>query len=195
MEEIKEDDKDNKIIDNQNTSNAQEVKEKEKNICNKKLNLYLENEEFLSQTIQNKQSLFIDCEIFFILLCHCDECSKQYDEIDMNFIKEEKVFEDWSKRITFEEKINDEDFIDEIKDDKPIPFQGILQKNLEDFFGSSKFKQLTVEKQILMKVCIAEMKEKFEDFILSLDHTIITLEDIYTFINKYKDYFESLKNK
>ena len=46
-----------------------------------------------------------------------------------------------------------------------------------------------------MKVCIAEMKEKFEDFILSLDHTIITLEDIYTFINKYKDYFESLKNK
>jgi len=113
----------------------------------------------------------------------------------MNFIKEEKVFEEWSKRITFEEKINDEDFIDEIKDDKPIPFQGILQKNLEDFFGSSKFKQLTVEKQILMKVCIAEMKEKFEDFILSLDHTIITLEDIYTFINKYKDYFESLKNK
>jgi hypothetical protein len=74
LEEIKEDDKDSKIIDNQNTSNTQEVKEKEKNICNKKLNLYLENEEFLSQIIQNKQSLFIDCEIFFKLLCHCDEC-------------------------------------------------------------------------------------------------------------------------
>ena len=30
LEEIKEDDKDSKIIDNQNTSNTQEVKEKEK---------------------------------------------------------------------------------------------------------------------------------------------------------------------
>ena len=188
MEKVKEEAENNKINNNQNTLITQEIKEKEKNICNKKLNLYLENEEFLSQIIQNKQSLYIDCEIFFKLLCHCDECSKQYEEIDMNFIKEEKVFEEWSKRITFEEKINDEDFIDEIKDDKPIPFQGILQKNLEDFFGSSKFKQITVEKQILMKVCIAEMKEKFEEFILSLDHTIITLEYIYTFINKYKDY-------
>ena len=70
MEEIKEDDKYNKIDNNQNTANSQEVKEKEKNICNKKLNLYLENEEFLSQIIQNKQSLFIDCKIFFKLLCH-----------------------------------------------------------------------------------------------------------------------------
>ena len=80
----------------------------------------------------------------------------------MNFIKEENVFKEWSKRITFEEKINDENFIDEIKDDKPIPFEGILQKNLEDFFRSSKYKQLPVEKQILMKVCIAEMKEMFQ---------------------------------
>ena len=64
MEKVKEEAENNKINNNQNTANSQEVKEKEKNICNKKLNLYLENEEFLSKRIQNKQSLFIDCEIF-----------------------------------------------------------------------------------------------------------------------------------
>ena len=195
MEKVKEEAENNKINNNQNTLITQEIKEKEKNICNKKLNLYLENEEFLSQIIQNKQSLYIDCEIFFKLLCHCDECSKQYEEIGMNFIKEENAFKEWSKRITYEEKISDENFINKIKDDKLIPFEGILQKILEDFFRSNKYKQLPVEYQILMKVCIAEMKEMFQEFLLSLDHNIITLEDIYTFINKYKDYFESLKNK
>ena len=113
----------------------------------------------------------------------------------MNFIKEENAFKEWSKRITYEEKISDENFINKIKDDKLIPFEGIFQKILEDFFRSNKYKQLPVENQILMKVCIAEMKEMSQEFLLSLDHNIITLEDIYTFINKYKDYFERLKNK
>jgi len=64
LEKVKEEAENNKINNNQNTLITQEIKEKEKNICNKKLNLYLENEEFLSKRIQNKQSLFIDCEIF-----------------------------------------------------------------------------------------------------------------------------------
>ena len=114
----------------------------------------------------------------------------------MNFIKEEEnAFEEWSKRISVEEKISDENFIDKIKNEEPFPFEGILQQYLENLFRSSKYKQLPVEKQILLRVYIAEMKEKFEEFLLSLDHTTITLEDIYTFINKFKDYFDSIKNK
>ena len=162
MEKVKEEAENNKINNNQNTLITQEIKEKEKNICNKKLNLYLENEEFLSQIIQNKQSLYIDCEIFFKLLCHCDECSKQYEEIGMNFIKEENAFKEWSKRITFEDKITDENFIDEMKKNESFSFEEIYEKDGKDFFQSYKYKQLPVEKQILMKVCIAEMKEMFQ---------------------------------
>ena len=29
----------------------------------------------------------------------------------------------------------------------------------------------------------------------NLNHTTITVEDIYAFINKYRDHFEELKNK
>ena len=54
MEKVKEEAENNKINNNKNTLIIQEIKEKEKNICNKKLNLYLENEEYLSQIIQNK---------------------------------------------------------------------------------------------------------------------------------------------
>ena len=192
LEEIKEEDKDNQIYNNQNILNIQEIKEKK--ICNKNLDLYSENEEFLTQVIQNKQNLFIDGEIFFKKLCHCDECSKLYEEIGMNFMKEENAFEEWSKRITFEDKITDENFIDEMKKNESFSFEEIYEKDGKDFFQSYKYKQLPVEKQILFRVCFAELKDKFKEFILSLDHKEITLEDIYNFINKNKDYFENLKN-
>jgi len=47
LEEIKEEDKDNKIYNNQNILYIQEIKEK--TICNKNLDLYSENEEFTNK--------------------------------------------------------------------------------------------------------------------------------------------------
>ena len=66
---------------------------------------------------------------------------------------------------------------------------------LEEFLGSKDYKQLTLEQQILIKGYISELWNKLGEYLSTLNHSIITVEDIYHFINKYKDYFESLKEK
>jgi len=53
----------------------------------------------------------------------------------MNFMKEENAFEEWSKRITFEDKITDENFIDEMKKNESFSFEEIYEKDGKDFFS------------------------------------------------------------
>ena len=198
LEEKKEEDKNiiniNDNINQNIINNTLNKKEKEKTICKKQLNLQSENEEFLSQVIQNEQNLFIDCELFLNLLCHCDECNKKYEEIGMGFLNKENVYKEWEERKTFDDIINDENFIEEAKKENQISL-GHLQKSIDEFFSSKEYKQLKVEQQVLIRGCLAEMSNKLGEFISTLDHTIITVEDIYNFINKYKDYFENLKFK
>jgi hypothetical protein len=162
------------------------------NIC--KLKLIPENEDFFSQVIQNEQNLFIDCEELLKMLCHCEECSKKYNEIGMNFLNEKNVFKEWTERKTFDDIINDEKFIEEAQKENQISI-GNLQKSVDEFFGSKEYKQLTVEQQVLIRGSITELWNKLGEFVETLDHKVITVEDIYNFINKYKDYFENLKYK
>ena len=195
FEEIKEENiNNNKNDNNENIINNNLEEEKEKNNCKIKLELNSENEDFLSQVIQNEQNLFIDCEIFLKKICHCDECSKKYGEIGMNFLNKENVFKEWTERKTFDDIINDEKFIEEAKNENQYSL-GNLQKSVDDFFASKEYKQLTVEQQVLIRGCVSELWSKLGEYIKTLDHTIITVEDIYNFINKYKDYFENFKFK
>ena len=195
LEELNEE-KDNNKNNNTNTNNNNENKINNiniNNICKLKLNSK-ENEEFLTQVIQNEQNLFIDCEIFLKILCHCEECSKKYEKIGFNFLNEKNVFKEWTERKTFDDIINDEKFIEEAKQESQVSLDN-LQKSIDDFFGSKEYKQLTVEQQVLIRSSIAELYNKLGEYIQTLDHKVITVEDIYNFINKYQDYFENLKFK
>ena len=190
LDEIKEEKE--KEINGNNINKDNEIK-----INNKcKLKLYQENEEFLSQVIQNEQNLFIDCEIFLKIICHCDECSKKYNDLNMNFLNDKNAFNEWAERKTFDDIINDEKFIEEAKKESQLSISlGNIEKSINDFFKTKEYKQLRVEQQVLIRAYIGELSNKFGEFISTLDHTVITVEDIYNFINKYKDYFENLKYK
>ena len=188
LNEIKE--KDN-IINENNNNDINDIN-KEKNEC--KLNKAKENEEFLSQVIQNEQNLFIDCEIFLKNICQCDSCTNKYKELSFNFLNEKNAFKEWSERKTFDDIINDDKFIEEAKNDNQISLDSV-EKSVNDFFKSKEYKQLTCEQQILIRGYIGELSNKLGEYVSTLNHSIITVEDIYNFINKYKDYFEKLKQQ
>ena len=189
INEIKEKDnnKDNNDINNKIN------KEKKENVeC--KLNITKENEEFLSKVIQNEQNLFIDCEIFLKNICQCDSCYNKYTVLGFNFLKDKNAFKEWSERKTFDDIINSDKFIEEAKNDNQISLDSV-EKSVNDFFQSKEYKQLTCEQQILIRGYIGELSNKLGEYVQTLNHSIITVEDIYNFINKYKDYFEKLKQQ
>ena len=190
----------NNNINNENNNNDDndKINQINNNIniikCKINTDLEKENEEILSSVIQNEQNLFIDCEIFLKLLCHCEECSKKYLNIGFDFLNKENAFKEWCERKTFDDIITDEKFIEEAKQENQVSLDNI-QKSVDDFFSSKEYKQLRVEQQILIRGSIEELYNKLGEFIRTLDHKVITVEDIYNFINKYKDYFENLKYK
>ena len=188
INEIREDKKE-EINENNNDINKIN---NEKNKC--KLNKAQENEEFLSQIIQNEQNLFIDCEIFLKNICQCESCTNKYIELGFNFLNDKKAFKEWSERKTFDDIINDDKFIEEAKNDNQISLDSV-EKSVNDFFKSKEYKQLTCEQQILIRGYIGELSNKLGEYVSTLNHSIITVEDIYNFINKYKDYFEKLKQQ
>ena len=182
--------KDNK--DNNDINNKINKEKKENVEC--KLNITKENEEFLSKVIQNEQNLFIDCEVFLKNICQCDSCYNKYTELGFNFLKDKNAFKEWSERKTFDDIINSDKFIEEAKNDNQISLDSV-EKSVNDFFQSKEYKQLTCEQQILIRGYIGELSNKLGEYVQTLNHSIITVEDIYNFINKYKDYFEKLKQQ
>jgi hypothetical protein len=194
-DEIKNENNENNLDnnkDNNNNNEKVEKAEKEKNKC--KLNINQENSEFLSTVIKNEQNLFIDCEIFLKNICHCESCSKKYIELGFNFLNKENEFKEWGERKTFDDIINDDKFIEEAKNDSQFSLENV-EKSVNDFFKSKEYRQLTVEQQLLIKGYIGELSNKLGEYVSTLNHTVITVEDIYNFINKYKDYFEKLKQE
>jgi len=191
--EKEEKEKDNNINDNNNTNNNNNnILDENNKIC--KFKIDPENEVFLTQVIQNEQNLFIDCEIFLKMLCKCPECSKLYDDIGMSFMKNENTFKEWTERKTFDDIISDEKFIEEAKNGNQISIDN-LENSVRDFLCSKEYRLLTVEQQTVIRGYIGELWNKLGEFVSTLNHQIITVEDIYNFIQKYKDYFESLKHK
>ena len=178
--------------DNNDINNKINKEKKEKVEC--KLNITKENEEFLSKVIQNEQNLFIDCEIFLKNICQCDSCYNKYTVLGFNFLKDKNAFKEWSERKTFDDIINSDKFIEEAKNDNQISLDSV-EKSVNDFFQSKEYKQLTCEQQILIRGYIGELSNKLGEYVQTLNHSIITVEDIYNFINKYKDYFEKLKQQ
>ena len=196
IEEIKEEDNNNNNSDNKNDDKDNDNNINLNNINKCKMNFInlKENEEFINKIINEEKNLFIDCEIFLKILCHCDKCKNNYEKIGMEFLIKENTFKEWTERKTFDDIINDEHFIEEAKNGNQITLDN-LQKSVNEFLGSKDYKQLTLEQQILIKGYISELWNKLGEYLSTLNHSIITVEDIYHFINKYKDYFESLKEK
>ena len=161
-------------------------------LCKRKLNK--KYEEILNNIIQNEQNIFIDCEIFLKILCRCESCQKMYSNLGFDYLNNENLYKEWENRKTFDDIINDEKFVDEKEIENPISMPNI-NGTLNDFFNSKEYKQLTCEQQIIFRACIGELKNKFSEFVSTLNHNTITVEDVYAFFSKYKNYFEELKNK
>ena len=160
--------------------------------CKRKI--YKKSEDILNSIITQEQNIFIDCEVFTKNLCRCDSCKKMYKQMGFDFLNNENLYKEWESRKTFDDIINDENFIDEAERENPISLESV-NCTLNNFFNSKEYKQLTFEQQTIIKGCIGELGNKFGEFVSTLNHTIITVEDVYAFFNKYRDYFEQLKNK
>ena len=106
-----------------------------------------------------------------------------------DYLNNENLYKEWESRKTFDDIINDENFIDEAERENPISLETV-NGTLKDFFNSKEYKQLTFEQQAIIKGCIGELGNKFAEFAATLNHTVITVEDVYAFFNKYKDYFD-----
>ena len=161
-------------------------------LCKRKLNK--KSEEILNNIIENEQNIFIDCEVFLKNLCRCDSCQKMYDKLGFDYLNNESLYKEWESRKTFDDIINDEKFLNEEEKENPISMENI-NGTLSEFFNSKEYKQLTCEQQIIFRTCIGELGSKFAEFASTLNHNTITVEDVYAFFNKYKNYFEELKNK
>jgi hypothetical protein len=109
-------------------------------------------------------------------------------------LNKKNEFQEWAERKTFDDIINDDKFIEEAKNDSQFSLENV-EKSVIDFFKSKEYRQLTVEQQLLIKGYIGELSNKLGEYVSTLNHTVITVEDIYNFINKYKDYFEKLKQE
>ena len=117
-----------------------------------------------------------------------------YKKLGFKYLNNEKLYKEWESRKTFDDIINDEKFINEAERENQMSLENI-NGTLNDFFNSKEYKQLSCEQQILIRGYLDELGNKFAEFISTLNHTTITVEDIYAFINRYRDYFEALKYK
>ena len=183
----------NNIPKEKETTKTNDIMINNKQICCKRKK-YKKSEEILNNIISQEQNIFIDCEIFVKNLCRCDSCQKMYKQMGFDYLNNENLYKEWESRKTFDDIINDENFIDEAERENPISLETV-NGTLKDFFNSKEYKQLTFEQQAIIKGCIGELGNKFAEFASTLNHTVITVEDVYAFFNKYKDYFEELKNK
>ena len=179
IKEINKDDNNNRIINH-------EISCKRKN--------FTKSEEILNNIISKEQNIFLDCEILMKILCRCKSCQEMYKKLGFDYLNNEKLYKEWENRKTFDEIINDENFLNEAERENPISLENV-NGTLNDFFNSKEYKQLSCEQQLLIRGCIGELGNKFAEFVSTLNHTTITVEDIYAFFNRYRDYFEALKYK
>ena len=205
FDDIKDEKNENEIETNEENKNNiknSNLKDDDKNNNNNKINNIslckrkknAKSEEILNNIIKQEQNIFIDCEIFLKNLCRCESCQKMYNSLGFDYLNNENLYKEWQSRKTFDDIINDEKFIDEAERENPISLESV-NGTLNDFFNSKEYKQLTCKKQIIKRGCLGELGNKFAEFVSTLNHTTITVEDIYAFFNKYGDYFEKLKNK
>ena len=155
---------------------------------------YIEYEELLNNIILKEQNILIDCEIFLNILCRCESCQEMYKKMGLDILNNKNLYKEWENRKSFDDIINDEKFIEEVEKENPIPLES-MEGNVSEFFNSKEYKELTCEQQILVRGYISELGSKLQEFISTLNHTTITVEDVYAFIKKYRDHFEDLKNK
>ena len=167
--------------------------EEEKKIkCKKKT--YKSNEEILDNIIKNEQDIFLNCEILIKKLCRCEQCQEVYKKKEVEYLMNENLYKEWEERKSFDDIINDEKFIEEAKKENPMSLERV-EGTINEFFNSKEYKALTVEQQLIIRGYIGELGNKLGEYISTLNHTTITVEDIYNFIKQYKDYFADLKNK
>ena len=117
-----------------------------------------------------------------------------YKEVGLDILNNKNLFKEWENRKSFDDVINDEKFIEKVEKENPLSLDNI-EGNVNEFFNSKEYKELTFEQQIVVRAYISEFGSKLQEFVSSLNHETITVEDVYNFINKYKDHFEDFKNK
>ena len=189
---IEENGEKNKIEETSSNVNNDNINDNNLTKCKRKK--YIEHEQLLNDIIKKEENILMDCEIFLKLICRCKSCEEMHKKMGLDLLNNKNLFKEWESRKTFDDIINDEKFIEEVEKENPISLDSI-EGNINEFFNSKEYKELTCEQQILVRGYISELGNKLQEFISTLNHTTITVEDIYTFINKYRDHFEELKNK
>ena len=184
-----------KNISNINNINIKENNEEEiieENIeCKKKK--YENNEQLFYDIFLQEQEIFIDCNKFLKMLCRCNSCKNNYIKLGLGYLSDKNLYKEWASRKTFDDIINDKKFCEEAaKDISPLEN---MNNSLGQYLKSKEYLQLPYEQQYIIVRFIAELGNKLNEFIETFDkeHKTFTVEDMYTFIMKYKDYFENLK--
>lgn len=182
---------------NENNIIIKNEEKKEENIsdedkeCKKKI--YEGNEELFTDIFLQEQEIFIDCEQFLKMLCRCNICKSNYIKLGLGYLNDKNLYKEWASRKTFDDIINDEKFCEEAA--KEISPLESMNNSLGQYLRSKEYLQLPYEQQYIIVQFIAELGNKLNEFIETFDkeHKTFTVEDMYAFIMKYKDYFENLK--
>ncbi len=151
------------------------------------------NSEFLSSIISSHKDLYLNTSIFIKNLCHCNLCELSYKKIGFGFLCDRNVYKEWEKRITFDEVINQDQFIEEAKKENPVTLDKI-KESVNSYLKSKEYLDLPYEQQFFIKNCILILANEFNDYVASLDHPNLKIEDIYTFCKKYKGELRKIKN-
>ena len=144
----------------------------------------------------SSREIFLNLTVLFPLLCHCETCSSFYQQRRLPF-SDPNSLEKWQNRTAFGDLINSDDYkktaISELEREINDPENDGLESAWKNFVGSSEFKCLPFEKQMVISYATKEFANQFKEFISNLDHKVITVSDVYDFFKKVRTVFEGFK--
>ena len=143
----------------------------------------------LKELIEHGNDIIISGEMLEKELCHCEKCEELYKEKKLNFLCGQ-CYTEWSKRILFEEKINNE--LDENSEENKKIISDIDNMNM---YQTKEIRSLDVMKQTELSLMSKEFYEKFKEYIIEVSQReenknkelTITREHIQEFLKKFQN--------
>ena len=143
----------------------------------------------LKELIEHGNDIIISGEMLEKELCHCEKCEELYKEKKLNFLCGQ-CYTEWSKRILFEEKINNE--LDENSEENKKIISDIDNMNM---YQTKEIRALDVMKQTELSLMSKEFYEKFKEYIIEVSQReenknkelTITREHIQEFLKKFQN--------
>lgn len=193
-----------KILPQESSTNPSPIKEEHSGSKKRKLNEVLtvdtnqsickmvKKEKYVilfKELIEHDNDIIISGENLERELCHCENCEKLYKEKKVDFLGEH-CYTEWSKRILFEEKINNE--LDENSEENKKIISDINNINM---YQTKEINSLDVIKQTELSLMSKEFYEKFKEFVIEVSQreenknkeVTITKEHIQEFLRRFQN--------